>query len=110
MTIGPGILFIALADRPLGKLAQPFIIFGRVPMFYYLLHAPLIHSLAVLAAWATGQGPLSSFLGASQRPGWGYDLATIYALWILVVVILYFPCRWFADLKSRKKSKWLSYL
>ena len=109
VTIGPGILFLSFADRPLGKLAQPFIIFGRVPMFYYLLHAPLIHALAVAIAWANGQGPLGSFLGAGQAPGYGYSLGVVYALWILVVFILYFPCRWFADLKRRRSDIWLSY-
>jgi uncharacterized membrane protein len=110
MTIGPGILFLSLADRPLGKLAQKFIVFGRVPLFYYLLHAPLIHTLALLIAWANGQGPLGSFLAESQAAGYGYGLGVVYALWVLVVVALYFPCRWFADLKRRRRDAWLSYL
>ena len=110
MTVGPGILFISLADRPLGKMGQPFVIFGRVPMFYYLLHAPLIHGLAVVIAWANSQGPLGSFLGVPQPPGYGYGLGVVYALWFVVVLILYFPCRWFAELKRRRRDIWLSYL
>ena len=47
MTLGPAILFLALFDRPLGAVAKPFIIFGRVPLFYYWLHIPLIHGGAV---------------------------------------------------------------
>jgi len=109
MTLGPGILFVSLADRPLGKLARPFVVFGRVPMFYYLLHAPLIHTLAVVIAWANKQGPLGSFLGVEHPPGYGYSLGVVYALWIFVVFILYWPCRWFADLKRRRKDVWLSY-
>ena len=84
--------------------------FGRVPLFYYLLHAPLIHTLALLIAWANGQGPLGSFLADSQTAGYGYGLGVVYALWVLVVVALYFPCRWFADLKRRRRDAWLSYL
>ena len=110
MTIGPGILFIALADRSLGRLAQSFVVFGRVPMFYYLLHAPLIHTLAVVIAWVNKQGPLGSFLGVEHPPGYGYGLGVVYALWIIVVLMLYPPCRWFADLKRRRKDVWLSYL
>lgn len=109
MTIGPGIFFIALADRPLGKLAQPFITFGRVPMFYYLLHAPLIHLLAVAVAWPNYQVPLGSFLGTPHVIGYGYGLGVVYAVWILVVMLLYPACRWFADLKHRRKDAWLSY-
>jgi uncharacterized membrane protein len=109
MTIGPGIVFISLADRPLGKLAQPFITFGRVPMFYYLLHAPLIHLLAVAIAGSNYQVPLGSFLGTPHKDGYGYGLAVVYGLWILVVLLLYPACRWFADLKRRRKDAWLSY-
>ncbi len=110
MTIGPGIVFISLADRPLGRLAQPFITFGRVPMFYYLLHAPLIHLLAVAIAWPNYQVPLGSFLGTPHVAGYGYGLGVVYVLWILVVLLLYPACRWFADLKRRRKDVWLSYL
>jgi len=110
MTIGPGIVFIALTDRPMGKLGQPFVIFGRVPLFYYLLHAPLIHLLAVAIAGTNYQVPLGSFLGAPHKTGYGYGLGVVYALWILVVLILYPACRWFADLKRRRRDAWLSYL
>ena len=110
MTIGPGIVFISLADRPLGRLAQPFITFGRVPMFYYLLHAPLIHLLAVAFAWPNYQVPMGSFLGTPHVIGYGYGLGLVYAVWILAVLLLYPACRWFADLKRRRKDVWLSYL
>lgn len=110
MTIGPGIVFISLADRPMGKIAQPFITFGRVPMFYYLLHVPLIHLLAVVIAWPNYQAPLGSFLGTPHKEGYGYGLGVVYGLWILVVLLLYPACRWFADLKRKRNDAWLSYL
>ena len=31
-------------------------------------------------------------------------------VWALAIVILYFACRWFADLKARRTDVWLSYL
>jgi uncharacterized membrane protein len=34
----------------------------------------------------------------------------LWLMWLTVVVILYFPCRWFAVLKQRRKDWWLSYL
>jgi uncharacterized membrane protein len=109
MTIGPGIVFISLADRSMGKIAQPFITFGRVPLFYYLLHAPLIHLLAVAIAGSNYQVPLGSFLGTPHKEGYGYGLGVVYGLWILVVLLLYPACRWFADLKRRRRDAWLSY-
>ncbi|MBI3413817.1 MAG: DUF1624 domain-containing protein [Verrucomicrobia bacterium] len=110
MTIGPGIVFIALADRPMGKLAQFFITFGRVPLFYYLLHAPLIHLMAVICAWPNYQVALGSFLATAPKPGYGLGLGVIYLLWILAVLLLYPACRWFAELKRRRKEAWLSYI
>ena len=88
MTVGPGIVFMALTDRPLGKIAQRIIVFGRVPMLYYLLHAPLIHVLAVLVGWRNSQVPLGSFLGEHLRPGYGYNLAVVYGMWIVTVLLL----------------------
>jgi hypothetical protein len=43
-------------------------------------------------------------------PGYTYSLTALYAITLLVVTILYFPCRWFAGLKARRTERWLSYL
>lgn len=115
MTLGPALIALALLDRPLGRFAQPVIIFGRVPLFFYLLHIPLIHGLAVLTAWALHgsaggiwNGP-PGFPGVELVPGWGFSLPVVYLWWALVVLLLYWPCRWFAELKQRRRDAWLSY-
>ena len=114
MTIGPSLLLLAALDRdcvPPGSSA--LLIFGRVPMFFYILHLYLIHWLAVLAAVLTRQPVHWLFHGAifTDTPqGYGHGLAFVYVMWLTVVVILYFPCRWFAGLKQRRKDWWLSYL
>lgn len=118
MTLGPSILFLALFDRDLGKMARPIVVFGRVPLFFYILHIYLIHALAALAAsvrygvWGGGlwQGPPFDPRVLAVYPGpVGYDLAWIYVAWIVVVLLLYFPCHWFAELKQRRRDAWLSY-
>jgi uncharacterized membrane protein len=116
MTLGPGILFLAVFDRPVGQWAKPVITFGRVPLFFYLLHIPLIHGGAVLLdylrfGWSpqVGRGPWE--VGAVPRlVGYGVSLPTVYLIWIAVLVILYPPCRWFAEVKRRRRDGWLSYL
>lgn len=114
MTIGPGLLFLAYFDRGAGRWAGPFITFGKVPLFFYLLHLPLIHALCLLAAW----WQLSAFptwlftnppLG-DVPAAFGFPLPVIYGVWLLVVVMLYPLCRWYAGVKARNKSPWLSYL
>lgn len=121
MTLGPSILALALFDRgPVrapGLLARPFIVFGRVPMFYYLLHVALIHIVAVFFAYAKYGRAEWLFLnwpppGAPQLepPGYGYRLWVVYVVWIGVVALLYPLCRWFAGVKARRRDAWLSYL
>ena len=115
MTMGPSLLVLSLLDgRRLTGLARPIVLFGRVPLFFYVAHLYLIHVLAVVVAALCGQ-PVGWLLhGAFWKhdipPGYGHDLPFVYAIWALTLILLYFPCRWFADLKSRRRSPWLSYL
>ena len=116
MTLGPALLALAVLDRPLGSLAGPIITFGRVPLFYYLIHIPLIHGGAVLLDYVRfGWSPLATSgpweVKPSEIPGsYGVSLPVVYLIWIGVVVILYLPCRWFAAVKQRRRDVWLSYL
>jgi uncharacterized membrane protein len=110
MTLGPAIFALALFEYDLGPVGRFFVVFGRVPLFFYLLHLPLIHGLMVLCEWVRyGQ----SYWGVDPKdlpPGYGYSLPVVYLVWIGVVLILYPPCRWYADFKRRHRSAWLSYL
>jgi hypothetical protein len=116
MTLGPAITALALFDRPMGWLGRPFVIFGRVPLFYYLLHLPLIHGLAVAIdygrfAWSPLQSKSCFQLGPNDVPqGYGLDLPSVYAVWIAVVVFLYPLCYAFSRLKRRYPGGILSYL
>jgi uncharacterized membrane protein len=117
MTLGPAIIALAIFDRPLGWLGKPFVIFGRVPLFYYLLHLPLIHFLVVALdnIRFREESPLR------YRPPWippdvaipenyGLDLPTVYLVWIAVVVFLFPFCYAFSRLKRRYPGGILSYL
>jgi len=118
MTLGPALLVLAALDRGMIGWLKPLLVFGRVPLFYYLLHLPLIHGLAVLASyWAYGradwwfanppEGPDAPIL----RPAdYGYGLPVVYLVWIGVVLVLYPVCRWFAGVKRLRRDPWLSYL
>jgi uncharacterized membrane protein len=116
MTLGPALLFLWAVDAGTPRWLRPALTIGKVPMFYYLLHIPLIHLLAVAVCYARyghvhwmfespglGQFPIT------PPPGWGYSLPIVYLVWVCVVLALYPLCRWFAGLKQRRSDEWLSY-
>ncbi len=118
ITLGCSILFLAFAEGAVGKLNRAFVIIGRVPMFYYLLHLYLIHGLALIAAIATGFG-FSSMVNfetwVTMREsliGYGFNLWVTYGVWIFVVLTLYPLCKWYEQYKRNhtKKKWWLSYV
>ncbi len=119
MTIGPSLLLLSWLDkRSTRHLMSPtesaLLIYGRVPLFFYVLHIYLIHALAVAMALLFHQPFHWLLQGAfflNDIPfGYGHNLPFIYLMWITAVAILYLPCRWWADLKKRRKDWWLSYL
>ncbi len=118
MTIGPALVALALFERIRHSLGRFFIVLGRVPLFYYLLHLVVIHTLAVAfayarygqAGWMFRNPPVPVSAAILQFPeGYGYGLVVVYAIWIGVVLGLYPVCRWFANVKTRRREAWLSY-
>jgi uncharacterized membrane protein len=108
MTLGPALLLLALFERAPQLPGRPLLVFGRVPMFFYLIHIPLIHVLALATAVARF-GP--TVLDAKEPPpGLWYSLPVAYAIWLGVVLALYPVCRWFMGVKQRRRDAWLSYL
>jgi uncharacterized membrane protein len=115
MTLGPACLYLAYSKGTLNPLTRRISVFGRVPMFFYVLHVYLVHLLAMIGAVATGYKwsdmVLPDFLlTIPQLKGFGFDIVIVYMAWILVLVILYPLCKRFAEYKRMHPSKkWLSY-
>jgi uncharacterized membrane protein len=116
MTLGPSLILLGLMDgaTAVRGLSRILLVYGRVPLFYYILHLYLLNSMARLISLAFHQPIFYGTVIAdfAQRPsGYGHGLPFIYAMWILAVAILYLPCRWFMELRSRHRDwTWLSYL
>jgi len=112
MTLGPAIAILPLLERWRGRFAEFLTIFGRVPLFYYVLHIYVIHALAVVAASLTMDDisfVFSNTLWDQWPASYGFNLGVVYLVWIAVILLLYLPCRWFADLKRKRTDPWLSY-
>ena len=112
MTLGPMLLLLPWLERQRGAWVRPVSVFGRVPFFFYLLHLPLLHLSAWIAAkMVYGVGAYPSFLTPSLPAGYEPSLLRLYVAWALAILILYPLCRWYAGYKSRHKDYWwLSYV
>ena len=116
MTLGPTIAMIPLLANAQGRFAGWLTVFGRVPFFFYVVHIPLIHLLAIavslvrlgeVSPWLFANHPM----GNPEAPdGYMWSLPLLYAVWAIAVVILHFTCRWFAAVKARRTDWWLSYI
>jgi uncharacterized membrane protein len=111
MTLGPAILLLSMLEKPAGPAASKVCVYGRVPFFYYVLHIPLVHGMAVVAFYSRyGPAVFRYGPGNPPPPDFGFPLPFVYVAWAVAVAILYVPCRWFAGLKARRRDRWLSYL
>ncbi len=120
MTLGPALMVFALLDRQRVASDAPLVVFGRVPLFYFVAHFFLAHLAMVLLAWArygAAAGafrftPIPSMGGSPERfpADFGYELWVAYTVWIGIVLVLYPACRWFANVKATHSAWWLSYL
>lgn len=116
VALGGTFLFLANAEKLKGRLADFFCVFGRVPFFYYIVHIYFIHFIALFAAEFTGFGWQSMILPkfvsrVEALKGYGFNLLTVYLIWIGVILLLYPLCKKFDSYKQAHKEKWwLSYL
>jgi uncharacterized membrane protein len=114
MTLGPALLLLPSIEAWRGRLAEIFATFGRVPMFFYLLHVPLLHGASLIAVTLMFGADATARLGpkgGNVLPGYEPSLMPVYLAWLAVVAALYPACRWYAGYKQRHREQWwLSYL
>src|SRR5205814_5871060 len=115
MTLGPALLALVWFEREsLPRACQPLLVFGRVPLFYYLLHFLVIRGTAAAAGLLARHGGSKildlQFGTHDHSSGFRPGLVGIYLVWALVVLAIYPACRWFADVKRRHHGGLLSYL
>jgi len=123
ITLGPAFLFLSATEAIKNKVTDFFIVFGRVPFFFYILHALTIHLFALLGLLVTGDDwkimildwraiMLSeSVLADSKLASYGYPLWVVYLIWITIVLLLYPLSKKYMIYKASNKDKWwLSYM
>jgi len=103
-TLGFGALVLAMFEKWEASRAMPWLaMLGGAPMFYYLLHLYVLKALYLIAL---------SIYGPNKGTVFGVDNVSIVWIWVAILIVpLYFPTRWFAGLKQRRKDIWwLKYL
>lgn len=117
ITLGPALIFLSVTEKPIKTWLSFIIIFGRVPLFFYITHVFLIHILAVFGAILIGYSwktmILNTMVNSSpQLHGYGFDLPVVYAVWGGIIVLLYPLSRWFDKYKraNHLNKWWLRYL
>jgi hypothetical protein len=88
--------------------------YGKVPLFYFLVHFYLIHLLMLAMVYLQGFKTSQLIFGFNfgrPKEGSGVGLLAIYLIWIGVVIALYPVCKWYGKYKAEHKEKlWLRYL
>ena len=116
VTLGIIFLILVFAEQVQNRLMNILPVYGRVPLFYFLVHFYLIHLTMVAIMFLQGfhWADLDFASGAFGRPkavSSGVVLWAVYLIWIAVVAVLYKPCLWFGRYKAKHKEKvWLKYL
>lgn len=117
VTLGLVLALWPILARLYGPAARVLLTFGAVPLFFYVLHIYLAHTLAIATNAMLGRdvSPFLNYLhngftAPERLANLGFPLAGVYLAWIVVLALLYPACRWWAQVKSKRRDWWLSYL
>jgi uncharacterized membrane protein len=114
ITLGPALIILSVTEKISNKLTAILIVYGNVPFFYYLCHWYLIKALNIIVFYVSGFNN-SQIVNPNRRnyfqpDDFGFNLFGVYIVWLVVIILLYFPCRWYSKYKSTHHQWWLSYL
>jgi hypothetical protein len=116
MTMGPALILLALLERIDLRGNNPVVVIGKVPFFFYVVHLYFIHVLAMLALVYAGRDWQEYILSAQgimsgRLSSFGFELGTVYVVWLAVLIVLYPLCRWYQQVRENHPTNWwLKYL
>lgn len=112
LTIGIGMLLISFLPNNRTRFSEVLMTYGRVPFFFFIMHFALISLASYLWTWVEfGTGFNLAFSTPDTRPStYEPNFARVYIVWLLVILVTYFPCKWFGQYKKENRQWWLSYL
>ncbi|HKO79940.1 MAG TPA: heparan-alpha-glucosaminide N-acetyltransferase domain-containing protein [Chitinophagaceae bacterium] len=107
-------LIISAAEGVKNKFTDIAGVYGKTPLFYFILHWYVIHPLMFVIAFLQGFKSSDLVFGTNlgrPKAGSGVELGLIYLIWISVIILFYPLCKWYGNYKIKhKEKKWLRYL
>lgn len=109
MTLGPALLLLGALEGGIPKLGRWLIVFGRVPLFYYIVHLFVVDLLSIAFAVAQYGSRTPDAFAHGPPADYGHSLGVAYLVWIGLVAALYPLCRWYAGVKARSRARWVGF-
>ncbi len=117
VTLGPALLLLAALDKVNLTKSHPILLFGSVPMFFYIIHLFIIHLLQGALIWIRGISVYWWIWDPSWPKPVPFVLPNLFPLWgvcltaLVVLGLLYFPCRWYRTFKKNENApRWTAYI
>ena len=112
VTLGIACVLLAYAERIPARGKEILITYGRVPLFYFVVHLAIISLTSLLWTYFSfGKRVNLSFMSPKDWPSEYYpSLLRTYFVWLLVIIAVYFPCRWYGNYKAKSRAWWVTYL
>lgn len=114
LTLGIMFFILFLVEGKNNRMTRFFVIYGRVPMFFYLLHWYIVHIsmfvMILLQGVTFEQMPFGLMNFGRPAEGVGLDLPYVYLYWASLILFMYPLCKWYGNYKAgNKQKKWLAY-
>ena len=115
LTLGGMFLILAISEQIENRFTNIVSVYGKTPMFFYLIHWYIIHPLLIVILFIQGfslaeMDFASGNFGRPKGVESGIGLWGVYLIWISIVLLLYYPCKRYGAYKAIQKSKWLKYI
>ena len=108
MTLGPSLLLLVGMERWDRRFNTILCVFGRVPLFFYILHLPVVRLTDTVKNQLLYRQNIDLF---SRRQPWPETytpkLWVVYLAWAVMVAVCFYPaCRWFGRFKRDHPNSW----
>jgi uncharacterized membrane protein len=112
ITLGPIMILLSMVEKIGNRFTDLCHVYGNVPYFYFIIHFSLLRviNIALILVEGVPMKSSSALPLVWQADGFGHPLWFVFLLWICVVALLYYPCKWYGNYKRTHAHWWLSYV